>query len=96
MKGLNILLVSPFKNENLRVGQYFSPPYGLHRIASYIRKKLGMDVEVFDPDLYGINKLYNLIESEKFDIIGFRLLQPTRKNHISVIYSISRLAPKSL
>jgi len=96
MKVLKVLLISSFKNENLRVGQYLSPPYGLYRIASYIRKKLGIDIEVFDPDLYGINKLYDLIESEKFDIIGFSLLQPTLKNDIPLIHSVSRLSPSSL
>jgi len=65
-------------------------------MSSYIHRKLGINIGVFDPDLYGINKLYDLVKSETFDIIGFSLLQPTLKNDIPLMHSISRISPSSL
>lgn len=94
--GLKILLVSPFKNENLRIGQYLSPPFGLYRIASYLNKKFDINVEVFDPNILRINELYDLVKNKKFDIIGFSLLQPTLKNDIPLIHSINKTSPSSL
>jgi len=96
VNNLKILLISPFKNESLRVGQYLSPPFGLYRIASYLNNALGIEAKIFDPDLKGINELYYLIKNEKFDIIGFSLLQPTLKNDVPLICSVKEISPNSL
>ncbi|MFA7708139.1 MAG: radical SAM protein [Candidatus Pacearchaeota archaeon] len=96
IKGLKILLISSFKNESLRVGQYLSPSFGLYRIASYLNKRFDIKIKIFDPDLEGIDNLNELIRNNKFDIIGFSLLQPTLKNDIPLIYSVNKISPESL
>ncbi len=93
---LKIVLISPFKNKGLRVGQYFSPPMGIHRIASYLRKKTSASVEVYDPDLSGTQKLFDLIKEKQPDIIGFSLLYQTWHNDIDLMYKLKKLVPKSL
>ena len=65
-----LLLIAPFKNEGLRAGQYLSPPAGLYRIASYIKKKLPeLEIVIYDPDLEGEDALSTLFIEKKFDIV---------------------------
>ncbi|MBN2368029.1 cobalamin-dependent protein, partial [Candidatus Woesearchaeota archaeon] len=90
-----ILLVAPFKSAELRVGQYLSPPLGIYRIASYLKKK-GITVRVIDCNLEGEDKFSETIKETHFDIIGFSLLYSTLKNDIRLMYSAIELSPDSL
>jgi len=91
-----VLLISPYKKAELRVGQYFAPSIGVNRIASYIKSKSSAEVEVFDPDLQGEDKLYGLVRNNHFDIIGFSLLHPTLKNDLPLISKIKLYSPDSI
>lgn len=93
---LRILLIAPHKNDELRAGQYLSPPIGIHRIASYLNKRLHAEVAVYDCDLDGVGGLQCLVEHTRFDIIGFSLLQPTLKNDIPLMNSLRKIAPDAL
>jgi radical SAM superfamily enzyme YgiQ (UPF0313 family) len=90
-----MLLVGPYKNAGLRVGQYLSPPLGIYRIKSFIEKKTDWTVDVIDIDLKGKKYLIDLLK-KKYDIIGFSLLQPTLKNDIGIINEAKKLSPDSL
>jgi len=90
-----ILLIGPYKNAELRVGQYLSPPLGIYRIKSFIEKNTDCTVDIIDIDLKG--KKYFIDTLKKgYDIIGFSLLQPTLKNDISIINKAKKLSPHSL
>lgn len=93
---MKILLSGPFKNGKLRVGQYFSPPLGIYRIKSFIEKKTCCTVDVVDIDLKGKEYFFSTLKRNKYDIIGFSILQPTFKNDIKMIYEAKKLSPHSL
>ena len=91
-----ILLVGPYKNSELRIGQYLSPPLGIYRIKSYIEKNSSSIVEVIDVDLKGRKFLFDSLKKNKYSIIGFSLLQPTLKNDLPLIHEVKTLSPDSL
>lgn len=93
---MRILLIAPYKNDQIRIGQYISPPIGLYRIKSYIEKYSDTIVDVIDIDLRGEDFLIQKIRNEKYDIIGFSILQPTLKNDLRIINSVSKIAQDSL
>jgi len=96
MQKKKILLIGPYKNSGLRVGQYLSPPLGIYRIKSYIEKKASHQVDIIDLDLEGKDYFINKLKNNKYDIIGFSILQPTLKNDIALVYEAKKLSPDSL
>ena len=93
---LKILLIGPYKNAGLRVGQFLSPPNGIYRIASFVKKKTNVDVDVLDVDLEGKSKLEELILENDYDLVGFSLLYPTIQNDIELMYKVKLLSPASV
>jgi radical SAM superfamily enzyme YgiQ (UPF0313 family) len=93
---VNVLLVGPYKAEKLRVGQFLSPPNGLYRISSYIRKNHSVEPEVYDCDLEGIAGLFEKVSKKKYSVIGFSILYPTITNSIEIINAVKNLSPDSL
>lgn len=93
---IKILLISPYKNEPLRVGQYLAPPIGIYRIKSYLKKKIACDVDVYDPNLDSIEGLENLVAKKRYDIIGFSVLHPTLKNDMLLMDKLRLLSPGPL
>ncbi|MCX6803735.1 MAG: hypothetical protein NTY48_04150 [Candidatus Diapherotrites archaeon] len=91
-----VLLVGPFKNSELRAGQFFSPPNGVYRIKSFVEKKTDASVDVVDVDLDGFPFLGRKIIDNNYDIIGFSLLYPTIKNDIELMHTARLLSPKSI
>jgi anaerobic magnesium-protoporphyrin IX monomethyl ester cyclase len=90
-----ILLIGPFKNSKLRVGQFLSPPNGIYRIKSFVEKKTSSKVDIVDADLEGEEAIEQKIKNNKYDIIGFSLLYPTIENDITLIHKVKSLSPKS-
>ncbi len=91
-----ILLIGPYKSGELRIGQYLSPPLGVHRIASYLKSRGLADVDVLDCDLEGEEKFLDLVSSNRYDIIGFSLLQQTLKNDVELMISARRMCSSLL
>jgi len=93
---LKVLLIGSYKNAGLRVGQFLSPPNGIYRIASFVKKKIGVDIDVLDVDLEGESKLEELILKNDYDLVGFSLLYPTIQNDIELMYKVKILSPNSV
>jgi len=93
---MKVLLIGPYKNSSLRVGQFLAPPNGIHRIASFVRKKTGAQVDVFDCDLDSVSMLEEKAVFENYDIIGFSILYPTIVNDARLISRLKKLSPSSI
>ena len=91
-----VLLVGPFKDAGLRVGQFLSPPNGIYRIASFVRKKTGAVVDVVDCDLEGVQKLEEMVLKNNYALVGFSLLYPTLENDLRLMHKVKHLSPGSV
>mgnify|MGYP006159763685 FL=1 len=88
-KPKKILFVSPFSGVFGALSQFHAPPLGVMRLAGYLNSK-GHYAEYFDPNLYACNKkglsLEETFEKEKWDIIGFSMLDETLLEDIKNVY----------
>jgi len=91
-----ILLVGPYKNTELRIGQYLAPHVGIYRIKSYLEKNAECVVDIIDLDLKGKKYFINALKNNNYDIIGFSILQFTLKNDLVLIHEAKELSPESL
>ena len=79
-----VLMVGSYKKAGLSMGQFLTPPTGLHRMACFLRV-FGVEVDVVDPDLDGEKALVQLATDHHYDIVMFTLLQPTMANGIGLM-----------
>lgn len=91
-----ILLIAPFNNKKIRVGQFVAPSIGIYRIASHVKQKLNVNVIIYDCNLESVKGLYELVKKQDFDIIGFSLLHHTLKNDLHLMFNIHKRSPNSL
>ena len=81
------------------LSQFHAPPLGVMRLAGYLNSK-GHYAEYFDPNLYACNKkglsLEETFAKEKWDIIGFSMLDETLLEDIKNIYLAKKTCPSAL
>lgn len=98
-KHKKILFVSPFSGVFGALSQFHAPPLGVMRLAGYLNSK-GHYAEYFDPNLYACNKkglsLEETFEKEKWDIIGFSMLDETLLEDIKNVYLAKKKCPNAL
>ncbi|MBN1596262.1 cobalamin-dependent protein, partial [candidate division FCPU426 bacterium] len=87
-----ILLTTPYKAGEEKVGQFAVPTLGVHRIASFL-KAFGYEVEVYDLDLYGEKGYFERVRSGKYQMVGFSVLEPTLKNQTRVMLETEKINP---
>ena len=94
-----ILFISPDSGEVSSHSQFHAPPLGVMRLAGFLNTK-GHYSKYYDPNLYSCNKkgfsLEDMIKSEKWDMIGFSILDETLLQDIQNIYLAHKLQPKAL
>lgn len=91
----SLLLTGAYNGAKIRPGQFLAPPMGIHRIASYLRV-FGHDVQVHDTNLMGVQALYDIVRSQRFDFIGASPLDDTWQNDKTVIRRLKAIAPDSI
>lgn len=91
----NVLLIGSYNKDVLRTGQYLSPPFGIHRIASYLENKGLANVDVVDPTL-DYNGTLNTIREKNYDIIGHSILHPTLEDNLRLAWESYKASPNSI
>ena len=95
-----LLIASPMNTLNRRetdkkYGVFFSPPFGLYRMKSYLEGKKIAEVEVFDPNLETGDPLKTArdkVVSGEYDIVGFSLTHVNMAEELQWIDAIKDLA----
>ncbi|MFH1063099.1 MAG: DUF362 domain-containing protein [Candidatus Omnitrophota bacterium] len=92
-----ILLVGPYRSElgDREIGAFLSPPLGVHRIASFARQ-FGVQADVYDIDLLGIEGLIEKVKKEKYDFIMFSVYHQTIANGLNGIHQVKQAFPDAI
>ncbi|MCP4656538.1 MAG: hypothetical protein GY856_14090 [bacterium] len=91
LEGSGRILMIASHREEQRVDQFFAPPAGLHRMASFLRV-FGFEVHVVDPELDGVTKLELLASTVTYDAVMVSILQPTMVQMIKCMDRLQRCA----
>ncbi len=92
-----VLLVPPYGDREGFPLKYLLPHRGVETISfRLIREVDNIDARVYNPNLGSIEELYKLVQQEKFDVIGFSILQLSLKENLRIIGKIHILSPESL
>jgi len=91
-----VLLFGPYSKDGLAWSNFGAPPLGVHRIASYLRKRYHK-VDVVDPDLEKITEksFQNLVTKNKYDFIGISPTHLTLENDLALVHLAKRCSPNS-
>lgn len=95
---INILLINSWERDCGKKN-FLSPPMGLWRMEAYLRNKLkDVAVDVFDPNLYSDphQKLAEMLEDKKYDLMGFSPLHLTLENDLSLMFLCEEKSTSSL
>jgi len=92
---MDVLLVGPYEGKNIEERRFIAPPLGIHRIASYLRRK-GTSAEVFDPYIASEDALATLISEHQYEIIGFSMTHMTLENDMALVYLCKKASPNSI
>ncbi|MHB8793173.1 MAG: B12-binding domain-containing radical SAM protein [Thermoleophilia bacterium] len=96
LEGLpSLLLVGAFEPGELPIGRFNAPPFGLVRLASFLRS-FGIRTEVYDVTTHGPDILLKWVSEEKFDFIGFSVLATTLPLDIQLMYEVKKHTPDSM
>lgn len=88
------LLVGAFEPSDLPAGRFDCPPFGLQRIASFLRAG-GVNSEIFPVTSLGKEKLLKKVSKTKYDLICFSTLGPTLPFDIQLTHEIRKIQPKT-
>lgn len=94
-KPKDVLLIGPYNPAGIRTGQYLSPPFGIHRIASYLEKEGVARVDVADPTL-DYDETIRMVRGKRYDIIGHSILHPTLEANLRLAWEAHKISPDSL
>lgn len=90
-----VLLCGPFTRGDLFEHRFVTPPLGVWRIASYL-KKYGHYVEVFDSaNPLNVKSFEDLIKDGSWDIIGFSTQTATEEYDMAKVFQAKKLSPNS-
>lgn len=93
---LKILLVAPYGDEDGNPLKIKSPHLGLTIIRNEILKvSTKTQVELIDPNIDDVQKLYEKVKTINYDIISFSLLQTILKENIKIIAKCRTLTAES-
>lgn len=88
---MKVLLFCPNMGENAAEKNFLAPAFGLERLAAYIRKKAGVEVDICDLNTDEFPK-----DIAEYEIIGFSIYHYTLENDLSLIHKCKRISPSSL
>lgn len=91
----NILLVCPNTSGNLFETRWVTPHVGMWRLSSYLNAN-GHNCEVFDCQHPDKQSFESIINSKKWDIIGFSILEASVEYDFKYIFEAKKLSPDSI
>ena len=94
-KGPKILLTSSYEGHEHKRGSFIAPPLGLHQLASFLRQ-FGFHVTCYDPNLYGTERLQQMVRENQYDIVGFSAYHSNLEANMQLVHGLKAMAPNSL
>ncbi len=91
-----ILLLSPFTKGDLFETRFITPPLGVHRIASFLRKHGHMCIVYDSSKPNNIVTFDDLVKNIKWDYIGGSFLSATEEYDIAKMFRAKELSPNSI
>lgn len=87
-----VLLIGAYEPGQLPMGRYNAPPFGLVRMASFLRNN-GVQADIYDVTKNGIGGLQKTLQSTQYDYIGFSVLGSTILHDIDLMHRVRAMAP---
>lgn len=92
-----LLLIAPYGDQEGRPLKYATPHRGVEAVAYRVRREVeDVDALVYNPNLTNPDALYEFIRENKFDVIGFSLLQSVLRANLEILGRVSLLSPSSI
>lgn len=92
-----ILLVAPFGDEQGQQLKYATPHKGVELIAHRLRTETDdVDAVVYNPNLTSREELYSYARANRFDVIGFSVLQNVLPANLEIMGRLSVESPASV
>lgn len=96
-KPFKVLLVSSFGILGEPNQTTLSPSVGVWKLAYYLVSKIDfVDVIVCDPNLGGIRILKDLLDNNKFDVVGISIIPANIQNDLELMNIIRKIQPNSM